>query len=350
MCDSGIKKPLLLYSGWVLFVAFLSLAQFRIFLLVFDSRLEAIIRAGYGVVEGTPHWRIFQSRVLGPYTAELISSVFNIGYQFGFLIAVFLFILVFYITFVVLCKQLFVTNHKIIVACLIAFVLNTILMQGYWVYLWDFIDLVVFSFIVWAILKDRSVWVFALIILLELFNREVALFFAGWMLLDALVRIQNRAEKSPTLEFLLDRKRAVVALILLVAGYVVIELLRSKLLVRELGPEIFTDVKESARFVNFQLVKNMESIARSISNPLHNYNIVFNFIIIFIPIVTMFLIRWGDDQEKRLSILFLILWVLTICFGLVYETRVWLSFVPYLAIVITNALFAREGYKSVPVH
>lgn len=38
------------------------------------------VEASEGVVNGMPHWRLYQSRVLGPYTVDLISRSFAISY------------------------------------------------------------------------------------------------------------------------------------------------------------------------------------------------------------------------------------------------------------------------------
>jgi len=67
-------------------------------------------------------------------------------------------------------------------ACRVA--LNAILlMHPSWIYLWDLIDLTIFSLLVWALLFSQRVWVLALIIAVEIFNREVALILASLLLI-----------------------------------------------------------------------------------------------------------------------------------------------------------------------
>ena len=48
----------------------LSLAQWRHVVLFFDPWL--ILQAEQGILDGYPHWRLFQSRVLGPWLEEFL--------------------------------------------------------------------------------------------------------------------------------------------------------------------------------------------------------------------------------------------------------------------------------------
>ena len=50
--------------------AILALGQFRLILLLLDTDYTRSMEAAQGVVAGTPHWRVFQSRVLAPYAIQ----------------------------------------------------------------------------------------------------------------------------------------------------------------------------------------------------------------------------------------------------------------------------------------
>lgn len=334
------KEKYIGYVGWSILVSFLALAQFRLILLVMGPRLEHILNAAYGIVEGTPHWRIFQSRIMGPYLAEFFGNLLNVGFQNGFMISVVFLFVVFYAVFIFVCKSILVDRSKIMLAIVTAFTLNTILIQGYWLYLWDIIDLIVFTLFIWGVLKKKSFWFLLGLILIETFNREVALFLAGWMILDAFIRIPTKTKSIFSKDLIsINYKQAVASLIVLLISYFTIELLRDTLLIREVGPEIFSDVKESGTIINLQLWGNLNAFARSFYDPLHHYNIVFNVIILYIPVWAVFSIKNGDYDEKRINLFALILWFLILFFGLIYETRVWLSLVPIISILASRNLF-----------
>ena len=60
----------------LLLAIFCAFAQFRLIAMMFQTWYGRAVEAAYGVVIGMPHWRNYQSRVLGPYVIERLTKVF----------------------------------------------------------------------------------------------------------------------------------------------------------------------------------------------------------------------------------------------------------------------------------
>ena len=62
--------------------------------------------------------------------------------------------------------------------------------------------------------------------------------------------------------------------------------------------------------------------------------LVYNLFIAAIVVICTAGMRSDTPEVRRISLFFLILWGFTVAFGVIYETRAWLPFVPYLVLVI----------------
>src|SRR5215468_10652410 len=58
-----------------LLAAFCAVAQFRLIAMMYQVWYGRAVEAAYGVVIGMPHWRSYQSRVLGPFAIEGLTKV-----------------------------------------------------------------------------------------------------------------------------------------------------------------------------------------------------------------------------------------------------------------------------------
>ena len=305
-----------------------------VLLLVFGGHINAHIAAAQGVVQGLPHWRIYQSRVLGPFLTESIKKIFNVPFEHAYMATVFILLVIFFLALIFVVKHIWDSPIMIFAVVTAGWALNAILMQGIWLYLWDLVDLIIFTALIWAIITSRPLWVIASILMIEIFNREAAILAGLWLLSDAVFRLRESNGILSKLEFKIRYKQFFTALFLLIVGYTIIEFLRNTLLIREIGPEIFYNMKNGIEFFSVQLVNNLRVFKFSLLHPLYNLNMVFNVIILAIPIVAWRALKNHDTALNRVGFLYLILWIFTIVFGLIYETRVWLSFVPFLILVI----------------
>ena len=328
-------------------IAFLSMAQFKIFYKNFDKYLVSHIEAAKGVVEGYPHWRIFQNRVTGPYAVEFTQKVTGLSFPISYLLTIFLWMMVFY-------SIMMVVSISIRPSLIFAFgtsvgaaFFNSLLMYGLWLYTWDIIDLSIFTLFIWAIIKKKPIGYLVCIIVFETFNREVSLILSGWLLFDALVMIlpSPNTGKFPIIAFKFNKKQFIVALLLIAFVIFTVEYLRDTLLIRQIGPEFFRDYKGQGGLVMVQFWDNFDFLFFSFIEikGLKSIYSLLNILLLGAGILGVFS---RDRQVIRASVLYLVLWIFTLVFGVIYETRVWLSYVPFIAIVCPMILNDMEERLS----
>lgn len=323
-------------------VLFLSVAQLKSIINNFDSQIGPQIQAAQGVVEGLPHWRIYQSRVLGPYMIRAVEGITGWSFQQSYALMMFVWLVIFFSVLIAVALALW---HSPIIAIGIAgsaAFINTTLMQGLWLYPWDYLDLTLFTLITWAILSNKPLKIIALIIAVEIFNREAATVIAGWLALDALLELVLRRRVATEKQIKSAKQQLLVAVALAIISQVIIEVLRATLLVREIGPEIFSDKSAGPHF-EVQLWNNLTNLATALPN-ISNLMVVYNIIFIAIPILCIIGIRSTRRELNRISLLTLIMWALTLIFGLIYEVRVWLAFVPYLVLAAPQLLHSPQPH------
>ena len=143
---------------------------------------KTLINGSMGVLEGTPHWKVNQSRLMGPALLKLI-TVFNI--ISGWL-ALKLFVL-FFVTlnniFLVLCLSNITDSKYEILNALIIFNSLFIISQDVWLFAWDFIDITFFIFYGFLLFKNEYLKYLVPINFLHIFNRESALIMASFFIL-----------------------------------------------------------------------------------------------------------------------------------------------------------------------
>ncbi|MFH1904917.1 MAG: hypothetical protein ABIK53_05290 [bacterium] len=329
-----MRAKILYLTGLIFTAAFLAAAQLRGILSAFGPRINNHIAAAQGVIQGLPHWRVYQSRVLGPFFVKVISKLTGLTFGQAYPLAVFIMLFSFFLILILIARRLWNSTIAALATAIAAWALNTMLMQELWLYPWDYIDLTVFTLLTWAILVSQPFWVIGCILAFEVFNRgEVVIILSTWFIIDSIFRLIPSEIKWPRLRVEIHRRQFFVALALLVVGYTVIEVLRNVLLIREIRPEIFSDMKEGIHFVNLRLLRNLRELCLSFTHPLQNFVFnVFNVFIFSIPLFALRAIFYKHIGVIRISLLYLVLWGFTVTFGLIYETRVWLSFVPFLVL------------------
>jgi hypothetical protein len=335
-----MRKTITLAAGLLFTSAFLAAAQLRGILLVFGPRIRDHVAAAQGVTQGLPHWRGWQSRVLGPFFVEILSRLTGLSFADAYPLAVFVLLLLFFLVLLSLARSLWNSTIAALGIALAAWTFNGILMQGLWVYLWDYIDLIVFTLLTWAIVAARPLWLVALILLVEAFNREATIIISFWLLLDAVARPVSREGRWFTFEHRVVWKQILVALGLLAVASTIAAGLRHALFVREVGPDLFPELlnimpatREPGALAHLELSVNLRFLRYSFTHPLDRLYMVFNVLVFAIPVLAVKALLSRHVDLIRLALLYLGFWALTIALGIIYETRVWLCFVPFLVLV-----------------
>jgi len=297
----------------------LALAQFRILYMFLGPDYPRSVMAAFGVVHGKPHWRIYQSRILGPYLVDSLTRVFpSAASAYVF------------VTIAVLAAAGIVAwrvgdriaGERGSWRCLLAIHAGfAFLLAHPWLYIWDYFDLLVFMLFVLFVVEKRPTWWFVALCLIGMLNHEIAMFIGLWLVVDG---VMKRAWL-----------RAGSGVACVVAGLVMIELLRRSLLVEELGPKLFIDApKDVGKSFYFALGHNLYDAYLIFMH--WDYRLLFLIVmfVIAIPFVAWWVFKRYPEWRSLVIVQVLMLGSL-VTFGLLIETRVYIVLVPFLALAVT---------------
>jgi len=281
--------------------------------------------ASQGVLDGLPHWRIYQSRVLGPLLMGSIERWGSTTYLPAYLSGVLLALLgthallwLFYAR-----QRLSLGRSAALSLALIA--ASVPLVRSEWFYIWDALSLLFVTAFVVGVLSGFRHGVLALIFAAALLNHELSLFMPVWLIVERLCDAWR--ERRFRLQHALPLG---AALLVIWAARSVIEWLRSTFLVREVGPEIFRDY--DARFADpslqWHLAPNLAELGRALA-ALQPRGLLGPALLVFCGLLVHHA-RSSDLRLRALALTFLLLLAATLGVGLVFETRVYLVFLPYV--------------------
>lgn len=155
-------------------LAFLAWALFH------HKSLNELVNASDGVMLGTPHWRVFQNRLLGPFIVTCFPGSPSQRY-YGFVFISFLLTFMSYVSLLkIYAPTCSVWLWAIYAVLLFRFTLH------HWSYPWDFTETLALLALVHMSLRQSPPWHFAALFLLWIVSRESALFlsmyiFFGWL-------------------------------------------------------------------------------------------------------------------------------------------------------------------------
>ena len=310
------------HAAWGAAAAFCAVAQFRLIMLVMGNGYRGSVAAALGVVSGQPHWKVYQSRILGPWLVEFLSIPLGDNYLSAHI--------VFTIVMTAAAGWLILHltagrygNDAAWSAFFLFQALFALVLDKSWLYAWDHIGIVsqiLFVSLVWSG-KDWR-W-FAGLFAVSLFNHESALFIALWMVADPIVK--GWFDRRP-----IRWTGAVVGLGGLLGGEAIILFLRNVLLVREIGPEKFNMPDGAGRDIQIQWAANWHFLAQSIIH----FNIFYLLIPALLAGVTVLAVILGLRDPRRwlaLSAVQIVIVLSILSLALLSETRVLLELVPFLA-------------------
>jgi hypothetical protein len=290
-----------------------ALLQLRLILALFGDSYDFSVEASRGVLDGRPHWRVFQNRVLGPLVVAGLERLTRDPRQ-----AYMLFTVVALTVAGGLAWRLGARLGRSPLAALCLFeVLFAGLLTRPWLYAWDFVGLVIFFVFVEAVLAARPWPWFVALFAVAIFNRESAEFIALWMVLDPVARHARGAR--------FDRAMALAGLACFAVGIGVVEALRRALLVEEVGPRLFPEAAaQRGPEVHYRLAENLAAL-RAAPN-FENLVVVY-----FLALLVLLVVRLAFHDPPRLVGLALVhlgLLAALVLFGSIFETRIYLEFVP----------------------
>lgn len=151
----------------------ISLATIYFLNLKHSLNVDILVDASYGVAEGTPPWKAFQNRLLGPYILRFMTYL-GFSKYFSFISFIIIAILFNNVIFYICLSKLKLPFKKSILWITI---FNTLFIsfQHSWLYIWDFIDISFYIIYYFLISKNKFYKELLVINFLHIFNRETAL-------------------------------------------------------------------------------------------------------------------------------------------------------------------------------
>jgi len=165
----------------------LSVAQLRHIRYFFgDAALRLNIQAEQGILDGYPHWRNVQSRVLGPWLEKFLNLLFGFNLSTAHIVIA--------IIALTLCGVVMfdagraVDGRQAGWSALLAFhVLFTLILGFPWLYIYDYFILLAGSVFMLLMIRRAPWWSFLLLMSVAFFNHDSALFIGLWMVAKAVI-------------------------------------------------------------------------------------------------------------------------------------------------------------------
>jgi hypothetical protein len=206
-----------------------------------------------------------------------------------------------------------------------------------WLYLWDFIDIVIFTLLIYGALTQQRNGYFLVLFVVAILNRESGLFIALWLILDALIEKKDSSCFRIHIK-LRDPYRLIWGILLLIGGVFLIEYLREVMLIKSVASEVEATSIEVGRHVHIRFFTNLKLIfIQNFSNPTFLLNFLIDILVIGLPIWVIIRLKSSSDVWFKIAFIFLIIYSAIIIFGFVNETRVYNILIPF--IIFLNAYF-----------
>ncbi len=315
---------------WSFLIVFLSLLEYRLMLLSHIRHIENIVQAALGITIGEPHWRVYQNRLFGPFSVKYIADFFQVSYIHGYIFVVIGLHIVKNLLFFHLATKL-TQNYKLAARYTLFFVAAFLLLQdASWLYLWDYLDIITYTFFIYAVLTYKKTWYFWIIFAIALINKESALFITLWMILDALIVKKENSYLS--FQFTWDKNlpRLFSGVILCVAGILFVEYVREALFVKSVMGEgtQFTGI-EHGKYAHVKFFQNIDNFIINLHSPTFLLNFLVNGLLLAIPLFVLFNIKKLNDVTYKLSVIFLLIFSFIFVFGFTNEIRVYSILIPF---------------------
>lgn len=311
----------------------------------FQNDYGRSVDAAWGIVHGHPHWRVYQSRVLGPWIVNLLAQVLPSFLVAHVVYAVSTLALAGFLT-LTFTQRRYSDTARSWAAFFMFQGLFVLLMSRPWLYAWDYLDILVFL-VFFELVQSRRHWSRVVgLFAVAIFNRESALFLALWLVLEPVVALAHdrRARKAGRHQ----RKRRLrfavrpflAGLACLVGGIALIEGLRRRLLVEEVGPKIFADAKVSPEqgADPANLFANLLRVGHALTTLSYSMDFL---LVLFLASIVVLAVKLASHNPRRwlaLSLVELGFLGSLLFYGYFYETRMYLGLIPFAVLGVQALL------------
>ena len=309
----------------------LSLAQWHHIAFYFENDFWRVIQAEEGILVGYPHWRVFQSRVLGPWLEKFLNLLFGFNLALGHIITA--------VVMLTLCGVVMFHAGRDIGgrqsgwSALLAFhVLFTLMMGHPWLYIWDFFILMTAAVFLLLMIRHAPWWSFLLLMSVAFLNHESALFIGVWMVVKALTDAWAERRRP-------DWGMLGGGVLGSLGGILLTEFFRTLLLKREIGWEIFSEFGkppvnrlEGFYYFHVQLPTNLNDIYQWFAHPDANFKFVQPLPLVVASVLAVILVVRHGVRAAPLAAYAAIQVVTLLLFAWTREMRTNLQLVPFLCL------------------
>ena len=269
-------------------ILFTTALSYNLLMYLYGGNLEAYAMQTISPITGHAWWRAFQNRLLAGFIIDNISNNIVLAYQ------IFIFSSLLIMNFLT-----YYLYKNILPVFMLAFMF--LALQGQFIYGWDFLDIIILTTLLILIDKKVNIWGFVALFTVAIFNRESALFIPVYLII---------------------KKEIVVGIIMLIAGYVAITLMRD-MFITSLYPSVGLD--ESHKNIGNSIL-----FGKNITYFFRHYDSWNMGKFAYIPalMVGSIALNWKADRRILLLTSFIVLTILI--FGCIHETRVWFVTIPFI--------------------
>lgn len=321
-CANPLPKVFWVY---ILLVLGLSLAVFKLSTYSI-SHWEKLPDAVYGIITGRPHWRAYSNRLLGPYAVYLI-SLFGLDFDKALELFYFLLLSAQNVLLFILLARHWKTAYGEAFKYVVYFSFLFLLIQDSYTYPWDYIDALIFTGFAWGIFRQKSSGYFVLLFLVELLNRETALFVALYLILDS---FQFERRPSGWLPHISRRTGSTGKLVLggslLLSGALYIKWVRDWLFIESSLARVGDDLGNQLFGNHNHLIDNIRDLFSKNFTSLDSVNSLFFFGLI---LYLLFLFPRFLDYHYKAFLTVGLLSVAILISGRVNETRMLTVLIPF---------------------
>ena len=313
--------------------------QFRIITFVLKENFELSLKAAEGVLNGYPHWRVYQNRLLGPLIFQAGKYIFKDSLFAYILISILLISIAGFIVWKIGDSK---GGLRLAFSILCVFhILFTFTLNLYWLYLWDYISLVIFLLFVESVISKRSILWFLGIWFVGIFNHENAVFIGTYLIADSLVPLIINRINNINSEFInFDVKKIFIGFSCVTLSTLIVEFLRNTFLKEAIAPSVF-GLNIDPNIMPFQLFKNFK-ILKSTTSTIDYYStqtLPIIFFLLTIVLITILIFLKNPILYGGFSLNYLLFIASLLMFGVFYETRIYINLIPLCilgAIVLTD--------------
>jgi hypothetical protein len=300
-----------------LLVVFVAIFTHHRVMTLHRPNISALTTFALDVANGQAHWRAFQNRLLGPYILKYLTEVgLSQTSAWELLAFVSLFTYLFLATYLLSPSGSW--SERLLVLFVSSF--SYIVLQHFYLYPWDNIELVVFTLFSFGLATRRSDWFFVLLFAFALLNRESALVIAVYLCISAC-----EFSLSPFRTYIAERSRWFKGFALFIFGVFYTKTVRDMMFKGRVDGTM--DTQHQLIGNHIYLIENVKEFVFLNDNETRWFVPLIVAIVLAVSILNL---KSKNYESKMTTVVVLIVLANITIFGIATETRMYLPLIPLL--------------------